>query len=245
VHQHESQPPALPAFIPPVTEADREAAFPDVDGHRTHETALRWFVLLDQLEFQRGDTASNGSWDAKGWVGGDLGRLWFRTEGEGAKDRLGDAQLHVLYGRPIGRWWDVVAGMRQDARPGPQRTWAAIGVQGLAPYWFEVEATAYVGAGGRTHFRVEVEYELLLTNRLIVQPLLEVEVYGKADPDRRIDAGVTKTEAGLRLRYEVRRELAPYLGVSWERRHFGTADAARATGEVADARLVFGVRVWQ
>ena len=120
-----------------------------------------------------------------------------------------------------------------------------MGIQGLAPYWFEVEATAYVGAGGRTHFRFEGEYELLLTNRLIFQPLLEVEVYGKADPERGIGAGISTAEAGLRLRYEFRREFAPYLGVTWQRKFFGTADAARAAGEeTGGARLAVGLRFW-
>ncbi len=129
-----------------------------------------------------------------------------------------DAQVHLLYGRAIARWWDIVAGVRQDARPGPSRTWAAVGVQGLAPYWFEVEATAYVGEGGRTRARVEVEYELLLTNRLVLQPLLELEIYGKADPETGLGAGLSRTETGVRLRYEIRRELAPYVGISWDRR---------------------------
>jgi copper resistance protein B len=151
----------------------------------------------------------------------------------------------VLYGRAIARWWDVVAGVRQDMRPGPARTWAAVGIQGLAPYWFEVEATAYVGAGGRTHFRFETEYELLLTNRLILQPLLEIEIYGKSDPERDIGAGLSTADTGLRVRYEFRREFAPYIGMTWNRVFFGTADAAKAAADtVAGTRLTAGFRFW-
>ena len=126
--------------------------------------------MFDQLEWQAGDTGNGVSWENKGWIGGDLNRFWFRTEGDGEGGRLGTAYAHALYGRAIARWWDVVAGVRQDLRPGPAQTWAAVGIQGIAPDWFEVEATAYVGASGRTHVRFETEYELLLTNRLVLQP---------------------------------------------------------------------------
>ena len=155
--------------------------------------------------------------DSRGWIGRDRDRLWFRAEGDGESGRVGEAQTHVLYGRQFSRWWDLVAGIRQDFRPGPAQTWAAFGVQGLAPYWFEIEATAYVGASGRTHARFEVEYELLLTNRLVLQPLLEAEIVGKSDPETRCGRRPEHhRHAGFRLRYEFRRELAPYVGVTLE-----------------------------
>lgn len=233
--------PALPA----ITDADRAAAFPDLHGqHTVHDNAVHAFVLFDQLEWQ-GGSAGGVSWHTKGWVGRDIDRLWFRTEGESEDGDLASAEVHVLYGRAIARWWDVVAGVRQDLRPDPARTWAAVGIQGLAPYWFEVEATAYVGAGGRTHVRLESEYELLFTNRLVLQPLVEVNLHGKSDPERGIGAGLSSTEAGLRLRYEIRRELAPYVGVTWHTTYFGTADLARAAGEeTGGARLALGLRAW-
>jgi len=246
-HAQHEQPPQteLPAFIPPITDEGRRAAFPDVTGHAVHDNAINYFVLFDQLEWQTGSGQDRLAWEAKGWVGRDLDRLWLRTEGERRGGRVGDAQAHVLYGRAIARWWDVVAGVRQDMRPGPARTWAAVGIQGLAPYWFEVEATAYVGAGGRTHFRFETEYELLLTNRLILQPLLEIEIYGKSDPERDIGAGLSTADTGLRVRYEFRREFAPYIGMTWNRVFFGTADAAKAAADtVAGTRLTAGFRFW-
>ena len=241
-------PPGTPpkTGLPPISDEDRKAAFPELDGqHTVHDEAIHYFVLFDQFEWQTGDGVSGVSWDNKGWIGGDVNRFWFRTEGEGESGGLETAQAHALYGRAIHRWWDIVVGVRQDVRPGPAQTWAAIGLQGLAPYFFEVEATAYVGESGRTHFRFETEYELLLTNRLVLQPLAEVEIYGSSDAERGIGAGLSSAEAGLRLRYEFRREFAPYVGVTWNRKFFGTADLAEAAGEdTSGARLALGVRVW-
>lgn len=232
--------------VPPPTDEERAAAFPpDLQGHATHGEGLNFFVLVDQLEWQRVRGANGFLWDAKTWVGGDLNRIWFRSEGGSHGGSVEDAEAHLMLGRAIGRWWDVVGGVRQDFTPGPARTWAAVGIQGLAPQWFEVEATAYLGESARTALRVEVEYELLLTERLVVQPLVEVNVFGKADPDRMIGAGLSTVEMGARWRYEIRRELAPYVGLVWHRKVFGTADLAREHGEdVGGWRLTAGLRVW-
>jgi copper resistance protein B len=255
-HQHAAppndgaSPPAqaapLPSFIPPVTDADRQAAFPDdLHGHAVHDRSINTFVLFDQLEWQSGGDSGAFSWDTKGWVGQDRDRFWFRTEGDRAAGRTEQAQVHLLYGRAIARWWDVTAGVRLDAVPDTPRTALAIGLQGLAPYWFEVEASAYVEPSGRTHLRVETEYDLLVTNRLVLQPLVEFEIYGRPDRERLIGTGLSTGEVGLRLRYEVRREFAPYVGVVWARRFFGSADLARDAGEeVAGARLAIGLRAW-
>lgn len=235
----------LPPFIPVLTDADREAAFPRLGGHAVHDQSINTFVLFDQLEWQTGGGDGVLNVDSKGWIGRDVNRLWFRAEGEGERTDVEHAEAHVLYGRAVARWWDVVAGVRQDVGPGPNRTWAAVGVQGLAPYWFEVEATAYVGAEGRTHVRLETEYELLITNRLVLQPLAEVEIYGKSDPERGIGAGLSSADIGLRVRYEFKREFAPYVGVTWNHKFFDTADFAREDGEsVRSTRLALGVRLW-
>ncbi len=231
--------------IPPLTDADRAAAFPPaLAGHAVHDRPINVMVLFDQLEWQ-GDDSGGANWDNKSWIGGDLNRIWVRAEGESNDGRVEAALVDVLYGRAIARWWDLVAGVRQDFRPGPGRTWVGAGVQGLAPYWFEIEATAYVGESGRTHARFEVEYEFLLTNRLILQPLVEAELYGKSDPLRGIGAGLSSIETGARLRYEFKREFAPYVGVTWDRKFFGTADFERAEGNsVGATRLAFGLRTW-
>jgi copper resistance protein B len=242
---HQSPAPPLPPFVPPVTDADRRAAFPDVQGHTVHDMSVNYFVLFDQLEWQTGSGSDGFSWDTKGWVGQDRNRFWFRTEGDRADGRTEQAQVNLLYGRAVARWWDVTAGVRLDTLPDTPRTALAIGVQGLAPYWFEVEASAYIEPSGRTHVRFETEYDLLITNRLVLQPLVEFEVYGRADEERLIDTGLSTGELGLRLRYEFRREFAPYVGVVWTRKFFGTADLARSAGEdVAGTRLAVGLRTW-
>ncbi len=235
----------LPPFIPPLTDTDREAAFPDVQGHSVHDDAVHYFVLFDQFEAQAGGGADGFSWDTKGWVGRNRDRLWFRAEGERAGGRFEQAQTNILYGRAISPWWDLTAGVRLDTIPGTPRTALAVGVQGLAPYWFDIEASAYLEPSGRAHVRLETEYDLLLTNRLVLQPLAEFEIYGRADPERRIGAGLSTGELGLRLRYEIRRELAPYVGVVWSRRFFGTADYATSAGDrISGTRLAVGVRFW-
>lgn len=234
-----------PQPVPPLTDEDRKAAFPaGLEGHTVHDSKLHYFVLFDQLEWT--GTASGGaSLENTSWVGGDINRLWLRTEAESEDGELHEASVDALFGRSFSRWWDVVGGVRQDFRPGDPQTWLAVGIQGLAPQWFEVEATGYVGAGGRTAARLEVEYELLLTNRLILQPLVELEMFGKSDPERGIGAGLSSLETGLRLRYEIRRELAPYIGVTWDRKLFGTADAAERAGEDrTSARVALGLRAW-
>ena len=235
--------PATP--IPPITEADRAAAFPDVEPHAMGDNEVHTLVLLDELEWQGDQSAGGLNWDATGWVGGDRNRLWFRTEGQADDGSPDDAGAHVLYGRAIARWWDVVVGVRQDVRPGPAQTWAAFGVQGLAPYWFEVEATGYVSDGGQTAVRLEADYELLLTNRLVLRPLVELNLYGKSHVERGIGSGLSSTDVGVRMRYEVRREFAPYIGVTWNNTFGETRELAEASGDaVSRLRLVAGLRLW-
>jgi copper resistance protein B len=232
----------LPASVPPLTDADRQAAFPDAGGHPPHGESTYAYALVDRLEWQSG----NGlAWDVKAWAGGDRDRLWLRSEGERDAGRFRAGHAHLLYGRAISPWWVLVAGMRQDVQP-RSATWAAVGIQGLAPYRIGLEATAYIGGHGRTALRLEAEHELLVTNRLVLQPLVELEAFGKDHPERGAGAGLSSIEAGLRLRYEIRRELAPYVGVTWRRTFFGTRDLAEASGDPAShARLTIGVRVWR
>lgn len=236
---------AMPPFIQPVTDEARAAAFPDVMGHAVHDQAIQSFTLIDQLEWQDADEGSAFNWNAKGWIGQDLSRLWWSTEGERENGSTEDAQAQLLYGRSIARWWDLVAGLRHDFKPGSSQTWAAVGFQGLSPYWFELEATLYLGEAGQTAARLEAEYDVLLTNRLILQPLIEVNAYGKDDAERETGSGLSSIEAGLRLRYEFTRKVAPYLGVSWARKFGNTLDYAREDGEGAhETRLVIGIRTW-
>lgn len=231
--------------IPPPTDADRAAAFPTVHAHHQHGTAIQQYWLLDRFEIADGDHGSAIGWEANAWIGGDVRKLWLRSEGhaEGGHVQAGD--IEVLYGQGVRAWWDVVAGIRHDLGEGPSRTWAAFGVQGLAPYKYELSATAYLGQGGRTAARVEAEYQSLLSNRLILQWRAEASLHGKDDPALAIGAGLSTLEAGLRLRYEIRRQFAPYVGIEREWVFGNTARFRRADGEaVHDTRVVAGLRVW-
>ena len=234
--------------IPAITAADRAAAFQDLDAHVMHGESINSYWSLDRLEAWDADEDGTGmAWEAKAWVGSDLNRLWLRSEGERAGGSTESADVEVLYGRAIARWWDAVAGVRHDFGfgGGPSRTYAALGVIGLAPYKFEVEATAYLGESGQVGLGAEAEYEMLFTNRLIGQWLVEGEAWSKDDPAVGIGSGLSKVEAGFRLRYEFHRQFAPYVGVVWERAYGGTADQRRAqSGDIDDTRIVAGVRIW-
>lgn len=231
--------------IPALTDADRAAAFPALTNHMEHARELNSLVVVNRLEAWDADPGTGAAWEAEGWVGSDLNRLWLRTEGERTGGHTEAADIELLYGRSVAAWWDVVAGLRQDFEPGESQTWAAFGVQGLSPYKFEVQATAYLGESGRTAARLEIEYELLLTNRLVLQPLVELSLFGKDDPARGVGSGLATAEAGLRLRYEISRRFAPYVGVVHERALGDTADLRRAAGEAThDTRAVAGVRIW-
>jgi copper resistance protein B len=202
-------------------------------------------VMLDRLEWRDTDGAAALEWDAAAWYGGDYHKLWLKTEGEHRDGETENARAELLWDRIVTRWWSVQAGIRQDFGEGPSRTWAAVGVQGLAPYFFDVEATAYVGENGRTAARISSEYDLLLTQRLVLQPEAELNLYGKDDPERRIGAGLSDVQIGLRLRYELRREIAPYAGLVWTRRFGKSANFARAAGEDPnDFQALAGLRIW-
>ncbi len=231
-----------------VTEAERAAAFPDLGDMRMSdmmlENPLNRLVLLDRFE-SHDATGSPLSWDLDAWVGRDLTKLWIRSEGERRDGETERAEVELLFGKSFARWWDFVAGARHDAQPSPDRSWAAVGVRGTAPYRFEIEATAYAGNGNRTALRFETQYDVLVTNRWILQPQLELNWYGRADPTSLRGSGLSDGELGLRLRYEIRREVAPYVGVARERSFGRTADLLRAVGRDADdTRWVAGIRVW-
>ncbi|TDK25152.1 copper resistance protein B [Luteimonas aestuarii] len=231
--------------IPVPTEADIAAAFPALHHHSMeHASPVNYMVLFDRLEAWDADDGSGQGWEAIAWIGTDLDRLWLRSGGEREGGRTGTFDVEALYGRSVLPWWDVVAGVRQELRP-RSRTWAALGVQGLAPYMFEVSATAYAGSGGQVQVKVEAEYDMRFTNRLILQPVFEASVALKDEPMEGIGSGLGGIEAGLRLRYEISRRFAPYIGVVHERAYGNTADYLRAAGGHArDTRVVAGVRLW-
>jgi copper resistance protein B len=214
-------------------------------GLHMHGSMPAGMLLVDQLEAFHGRNGNGQSWEAEGWYGNDADKLWLRSEGERSRGKLEDGSVEAFWNRNVATFWSTQLGVRHDFGEGPTRNWAAFGVQGLAPYWFELEATAYVGSSGRTAARLRADYELLFTQRLILQPELEANLHGRSDPARGIGSGLTDAKLGLRLRYEIRREFAPYIGVVWTRRFGATADFARADHQAAfDRQWVAGVRIW-
>lgn len=231
--------------IPTVTDADRQAAFPAVHAHHMHGTSIHDYTLVDRLEWVDEDHGGGIDWEASGWIGGDVRKFLWRTEGHHRDGGIERAGVEALYGKGIRAWWDVVAGVRHDFGEGPNRTWLAAGVQGFAPYKFEVSATAYLGQGGRTALVAEAEYDTLLTNRLILQWRAGASLYGRDDPALGIGAGLSSAEAGLRLRYEFTRQFAPYVGIAHEHAFGDTADYRRAAGhDASGTTLVAGLRLW-
>jgi copper resistance protein B len=233
---------AVPSPVPPLTDEDRKAVFAHPHKVPIGDSEINDFFLLDKFEWQDSNTFN---WEGEGWIGGDINRLWIRTEGQRTGKGLDDAEVQALWGHSISPWWDLVIGARQNFKPGPAQTWGAVGIQGLALYNFETQATAFAGQSGQTSVRLEGTYDLLITNRLILEPRLEVNVYGKNDAQREQGAGVGDSSLGLRLRYEVNRQFAPYIGVTWDRSYGNTARFLEQDGgRRNEVSFVTGVRMW-
>ena len=266
-HKKSPAPPAPRSSSPPNTAAPRPAprssaqpVLPDVrspdysDGYRY--TNMRGMdmadhvrigmLLVDQLEYAHDNHGNNGAFlDAEMSYGEDFDKLWLKAEGDSARGRLEDLRTEVLWNHAIASYWGTELGLRHDWGEGPDRTWAAFGVQGLAPFWFDTEAEVYLGGNGRTAARVQLEYEELITQRLVLQPKFEVNLYGKDDPQRGLGSGLSDSELGVRLRYDIKREFGPYIGVVWRERYGRTATLARAKGVPAgELQLTAGLRFW-
>jgi len=209
------------------------------------------FLLAEVLEIAPDAGGRPVGYDLLGWAGGESRRLWAKAEGEhGTRQGSGHTELQLLYGQLISPWWDAQVGAKVDVHYGTggtrTRTSLALGVQGLAPGWFEVEPTVFVSQYGDVSASLTASYDLLFTQRLVVQPRLETSVALQEVPEFGVGSGLNDVELGLRMRYEIRREFAPYVGFSWSNRFGGTADLARAAREpVRDLQLVAGVRLWR
>jgi copper resistance protein B len=202
-------------------------------------------IRFDRLERADGDDGVAAAWKFAASFGGDLDKLVLRSEGERSHGEFERSDAEALWSHAVASYWNAEVGVRHDFRRGADRTWAAFGVQGLAPYWFEVGATAYVGDAGRTALRFEIDYDLSLTQRLILQPRVELNAYSKSDRAAGVGSGFSDGELGLRLRYEVRRELAPYVGIERSLLFGGSADLARRDGRgPADTTWVAGLGIW-
>jgi len=242
---------------PPMEEPDRSTHAPDpaleraaasekfvppmMPGMDMDDASIKHRVWIENLEGVFG-TKNGVAWDGQAWLGGDFDKLWLKTEGSRLGNRTQDAKVEALWAHAILPFWDSQLGVRHDFGGGPSREWAAFGIQGISPYWFDVELTGYFGEEGRTALRLKTEYDLYLTQRLILKPEIELNAYGKPDRGRDLGAGLADGQFELRLRYEFTRRFAPYVGYVYDRKFAGSATLARNAGDPAtDHRAVAGV----
>jgi copper resistance protein B len=219
----------------------REALFAGTSG------GVHSFVLFDRLEHQSGGADDALLWDFQAWRGGDQHKFWLKSEGDYSFDaeRTEEAELQALYSRAISPNFDAQFGLRHDFGSGPSHNYLVAGLQGVAPYWFEIDTAAYLSEDGDLSFHVEAEYEVLLTQRLILQPRIELDLAASdvAELDR--SSGLVASSVGVRLRYEFKREFAPYIGVEWRDLHGGSADIARLSGDDrSETVFAAGLRIW-
>jgi len=201
-------------------------------------------LLGDRLEYN--EQANAGVFDLQAWYGTTFDRLVIKTEGDFSEGSIEENQTDILWGHAVSAYWDTQAGVRLDYnKEGENRQWLAFGLQGLAPYWFELDMTAYVGERGNTAFTLEAEYELLLTQKLIIQPRAEITLYGKNDKQNELGSGLSSSAIGFRVRYEFTRQFAPYIGVEWSNKFGNTADYATSSGQSNNnTAFVAGIKFW-
>ncbi|WBO24583.1 copper resistance protein B [Sphingomonas abietis] len=221
-------------------DAARKRMMREEGGQSLHQ------LMLNLAEWQIHDGRNGYRWDGEGWFGGDIDRIVVKSEGEGTLHRgVDEAEVQALYSRAIGPYFDLQAGVRHDFQPSPTRTYATIGVEGLAPYMFETEAALFLSTEGDVLARAEGWLDQRLTQRLILQPRVELNFAVQDMPEDRIGAGLSRAELGLRLRYEISRPFAPYIGVSYDAKVGRTARFARRDGEgTQSTSLVLGARTW-
>ncbi|QEA37644.1 copper resistance protein B [Pistricoccus aurantiacus] len=213
----------------------------------TMDDKILAFSRLDRFEYGDSEDGQTYLWDAQGWIGGDYHKFWWETEGEGP---VGDgsieaSQFEASYAYKIWPYWHVQGGVRYDTNPNPDRGFLMLGLEGLAPYWFETDLEAYLSEDGDVSASAEFEYDLLLTQRLVLQPRIGIKASAQDEPEYDLGSGITSTEMGLRLRYEIRREFAPYIGVRWDRKYGETKDIAEEMGEPTfSTAFVIGLRAW-
>jgi copper resistance protein B len=212
--------------------------------HMEHGGGIYSKAMISLGEYQFRDGEDGYRWEGEAWVGGDINRFVVKTEGEGT-DELESAEVQALYSRAVSPFFDLQAGVRQDFQSGPKRTYASVGFEGVAPYWFETSGALFLSSKGELFGRLEGTYDLRLTQRWILQPRVEANLTGQDIPELELGSSVSNIELGLRLRYEIKREFAPYVGVSFDRKFGGTADYAHIAGkEVEATSFVIGVRAW-
>ncbi len=232
---------------PPGTASQGVAGAPAGSVEPVEDNMIIGHVLFDQLEGRTNGEQNEFRWDGEGWIGTDMNKLWFKSEGFVENGLATDGDTEALYDRPIPfvRFFDFQAGVRYDLDSNPGRTWGAIGIEGLAPYFFQLAPTFYFSDHGRFAGRVTGSYDLLITQRLIAQPQFELNFYSKQEPSRGVGSGLSELDTGLRIRYEISRKVAPYIGFAYTQTFGEAAKFTREEGGlVRDPRFIFGVRVW-
>lgn len=203
-------------------------------------------VMIDQMEIRNTDGPDPFVIEADAWIGKDLNKAWFKLDGERVDGAWEAAQFEARYSRAIDTYWDLQLGLRHDAKPANEtRDWAVVGIRGLAPYFFDIDSSLYIGESGNIGLDFQAEYEAMITQRLVLSPEIQASFFSKDDKGIDQGSGLASTEIGLRLRYEIRREFAPYIGINWEKRYGQTADMVKAAGGETDAvQFVAGIRIW-
>lgn len=224
--------------------ADMEAAREQLRAESGSMTTFKF--LADRLEYRAQAGKDGYVWDLQAFYGGDIDKLVLKSEGEGVfGEKPESAEMQALWGHAISPFFDLQAGVRYDVLPDPERAHLVLGIEGLAPYMFEVDAAAFLSHKGDLTARFEAEYDQRITQRLILQPRIEANFSAQDVPELGIGSGLSSIEAGVRLQYRLVPEFAPYAGVEWERLSGDTAGYARAAGEDRNVtRAVFGVKAW-
>lgn len=202
-------------------------------------------ITIDQLEVRTTNGEDSLVWEMDAWIGQDLNKFWIKAEGERVNKKTQSSELQLLYSKAVTSFWDIQFGIKKDFLPKPSRNWGVIAAKGIAPYLFEVDASLFIGHSGRVAARLEAEYEYMLTQKWVLSPEAELNIFTKDDESTGSGKGLSDIELGLRLRYEIRREFAPYVGINWEKKYGNTADFSRSEGEdTQGTQIVAGVRFW-
>jgi len=206
---------------------------------------LLYMFKADQFEWRDGDEGNIAAFEGHFWAGKDLNKLWIKSEVEVNEDETESAELQLLYSRAIDANWDLQVGLRSDLKPEPERNWLALGFYGVSPYWFEIDGAVFVEEDGQVNLRLQAEYEFMLTQKWVLSPEIEINWFSEDDDELGIGSGFSQLEAGLRLRYEITRQIAPYIGINHEQLLGDTEDIADAGGEeTSDTQAVAGIRFW-
>ncbi len=212
---------------------------------RMEDDPVETKLMLDKFELGRVDGDTTMAWESGLWIGQDLNKFWLKSSGEQVAGKIEGTETQFLYSRALDPFWDIQAGIRHDTTADAKRNYLTLGIQGLAPYYFETDASLSFSKKGQVKLNAAFEYEMMLTQKLVLSPEVELNAYAKDDKPMGVASGLADVEAGIRLRYEIKREFAPYIGVNWAKKLGSTADLAKDAGEdTSESSVVLGIRAW-